>query len=89
MRKGKLDEFSRQEFLAQQEQIDSKIKEIGDLNLFCVETFKDHGELIKSSDEQKERYEEENEKIRIENSKIQNQIKEVERANDEELQVSK
>ena len=41
--------------------------------------------MVKTSDEQKEKYEEANEKIRLDNAKITKQIKEVERENELEL----
>lgn len=47
---SKLDEFARQEFLSDQEKIDHLMKEIADTNTFCVETFKDHCELLWTAD---------------------------------------
>jgi len=61
---------------------------INDVNDFSMETFKDHAELIKDSDERKAKFEEKCEETRIENSEIAKKIEEVEKQNERELTLA-
>lgn len=61
------------------------MREIADTNNFCIETFKDHCELIWTSDVKKSQFEEEMEQIRLENTRISNEIKHWESKNQNEL----
>lgn len=51
--RSKLDEYARQDFLSDQEKIDQVMREIADTNTFCMETFKDHCELLRTADKKK------------------------------------
>jgi len=50
MERSQLEEYSRQDYLADQERIDELLGKINDTNEFSMATFKDHAQLIRDSD---------------------------------------
>lgn len=84
--RAQVDEYARQEFISDNQKLESLMKNLENIDQLGVDTLFDYGQLIKDNDTKIREKEEANERLRLENARLGKEIEKVQARAKTELQ---